>query len=176
MAVSWACPRQGALPIWPAPRQCTVLRRDRGGSRGIAAASPSDVRDRARVPRPGRPRDAPQGHARQPPASASGAGMPSAGTAPSWTTAKRSVSSVTSEQPHGFAGISGLAGHEASPRLSGLRLDGGGTRLIERDRPALYRLQLPALEALSGLDGDQPVGRLCVRQGPDLGLAPIYPI
>src|SRR3546814_16654856 len=102
--------------------------------------------------------------------------MPSAGTAPSWTTAKRSVSSVTSEQPHGFAGISGLAGHEASPRLAGLRLDGGGARLLERDRPALYRLQLLALQELSGLQGEQLVGRLCDLQGADGGLAPIAKI
>src|SRR3546814_20246907 len=102
--------------------------------------------------------------------------MPSAGTAPSWTTAKRSVSSVTSEQPHGFAGISGLAGHEASPRLAGLRLDGGGARLLERDRPALYRLQLLALPALSGLQGERLVGRLCHLQGAAGRLPPTHQI
>src|SRR3546814_10637126 len=99
--------------------------------------------------------------------------MQAAGTEPSWTTAKRSVSSVTSEQPLGVAGISGLAGHEASPRRAGLRLDGGGARLLERDRPALYRLQLLALQELSGLQGEQLVGRLCDLQGADGGLAPI---
>src|SRR3546814_3244774 len=61
----------------------------------------------------------------------------------------------------------------SSDLLAGLGLDGGGARLLERDRPALYRLQLLALQELSGLQGEQLVGRLCDLQGADGGLAPI---